>query len=225
MSPVPQRSARRLGAPEGAVTVHVADEQAVEPDLDLRRWQALAEGALAAEGVAGEVEVSVLFVEADAIAELNRAFLGGDGPTDVLSFPIDGDVIDAGRNPDGGTPGPQRELPDPRDLPLLLGDVVICPSVARANAADHAGSFDDELALLLVHGLLHLLGHDHAEVDERVAMQARERALLADLWGPLAGDPWQAVDDGPAGSTTGASGPPAGGAGPSAGDHPAAGDR
>jgi probable rRNA maturation factor len=61
---------------------------------------------------------------------------------------------------------------------LLLGDVAICPAVARRNAPTHAGTFDDELALLVVHGVLHLLGMDHAEVDERAEMQARERELL-----------------------------------------------
>ena len=70
-------------------------------------------------------------------------------------------------------------MPDPDDLPLLLGDVVICPAVAARNAPEHAGSFDDEIALLVVHGILHLLGLDHADDDERDAMQDRERELLA----------------------------------------------
>ena len=175
------------------MAVHVADEQAAVPGLDLERWRGLAERALAAEGVSGDVELSVLFVDREVIADLNHGFLGGDGPTDVLSFPIDGDVVDVGRSPDGGTPGPQRDLPAVDDLPLLLGDVVICPEVATANAPDHAGAPDDELALLLVHGILHLLGHDHAEPEERAAMQGRERALLAELWGPLAADPWLAL--------------------------------
>lgn len=179
------------------MAVHVADEQRAVAGLDLSRWRSLAEDVLASEGVAGDVEVSLLFVDAPTIAELNRGFLGGDGATDVLSFPIDGDVVDGGRSPDGGAPGPHRELPPPDDLPLLLGDVVICPAVAEANAPAHAGTLDDELALLLVHGILHLLGHDHAERDERERMQERERALLAEHWGPLAADPWQALADEP----------------------------
>jgi len=67
---------------------------------------------------------------------------------------------------------------EPADLPLLLGDVVVCPAVAERQAPEHAGSYDDELALLVVHGVLHVLGHDHAEPDETAAMQARERDLL-----------------------------------------------
>jgi len=74
--------------------------------------------------------------------------------------------------------------------PWLLGDIVICPAVAVAQAPDHAGSADDEVALLLVHGVLHLLGLDHAEPDDATVMQAWERALLARHRGPLAGDPW-----------------------------------
>jgi probable rRNA maturation factor len=63
-------------------------------------------------------------------------------------------------------------------MPLLLGDVVICPAVAARQAPEHAGTVDDELALLVVHGVLHVLGHDHADDEERLIMQARERELL-----------------------------------------------
>ena len=63
-------------------------------------------------------------------------------------------------------------------MPVLLGDVVVCPAIAAAQAADHAGTLDDELALLVVHGVLHVLGHDHAEPDETAADARRERALL-----------------------------------------------
>ena len=95
--------------------------------------------------------------EAD-IAELNAEHMGKSGPTDVLSFPIDGAEASPG--------------------PWLLGDVVICPAVARRYAVDHGRSFDDELALLVVHGVLHVLGMDHADPDEARLMQAREAELL-----------------------------------------------
>jgi probable rRNA maturation factor len=64
-------------------------------------------------------------------------------------------------------------------MPLLLGDVVICPAVAARNAPEHAGTYDNELALLLVHGILHLLGMDHDDEAEAAAMEALERQLLA----------------------------------------------
>jgi probable rRNA maturation factor len=166
---------RRRG-PEGDVQVHGADEQDAAP-VDVARWVALAREVLLFEGVRGDAELSLLFVDEAAIAELNRRFMNAEGPTDVLAFPID-DPVEAGRWPDAGTSGPDREDPEPGDLPLLLGDVVVCPAVAARQAPEHAGTYDDEIALLVVHGVLHVLGHDHADADETAAMQARERDLL-----------------------------------------------
>jgi probable rRNA maturation factor len=162
--------------PEGEVQVFGADEQSAAP-VDVDRWVTLARDVLVAEGVRGEAELSLLFVDEGTIAELNKRFMDAEGPTDVLAFPIDDPVV-AGRWPDAGTAGPDRDDPEPGDLPLLLGDVVLCPAVAERQALDHAGSYDDELALLVVHGVLHVLGHDHAEPDQTAVMQARERALL-----------------------------------------------
>lgn len=177
----------------------VADERnqpaADRPDIDVGRWARLAEQVLLAEGVQGDAEVSVLFVDEDEIAALNVQFMGSDGPTDVLSFPIDSDMAEPGRWPDGGTDGPDRVPTEGDELPLLLGDVVIAPAVALRNSPAHAGSFDDELALLIVHGLLHILGMDHTDDHERDTMQRRERELLADLYGGLGGDPWAAVNE------------------------------
>ena len=85
-------------------------------------------------------------------------------------------------------------MPDPDDLPLLLGDVVICPAVAAGNAPDHAGTFDDELALLVVHGILHVLGLDHADDAERVAPCRRASASCSSSFhGEPARDPWATV--------------------------------
>lgn len=169
--------------------VEVLDEQDDHP-VDVGRWRRLAQAVLDAEGVSGEAELSVLFVDRDAIAELNGRFMDVEGPTDVLSFPIDGELVEPGRSPDGSPQGPDREPPRPDDLPLLLGDVVVCPAVAAGNASDHAGSLDDELALLVVHGTLHVLGWDHAAEADQRRMWDRERELLAAHHGPLAGDPW-----------------------------------
>lgn len=166
----------RHKGPEGDVQVFGADEQADAP-VDVDRWVALARDVLVAEGVSGEAELSLMFVDEESIAELNGRFMDADGPTDVLAFPIDDPVV-AGRWPDAGTAGPDRDDPEPSDLPLLLGDVVVCPAVARRQAPAHAGTYDDELALLVVHGVLHVLGHDHAEPEETAVMQARERELL-----------------------------------------------
>ena len=95
------------------------------------------------------------------MATLNAEYMGAEGPTDVLSFPVD----DPTEVPDG--------------VPVLLGDIVLCPAVADRQAAAHTGDYDTELALLLVHGVLHLLGHDHADPTEEAAMRERERTHLA----------------------------------------------
>jgi probable rRNA maturation factor len=172
--PQPSRRPRRRG-PEGTLRVFGADEQG-DVAVDVDRWVQLAHDALIEEGVAGEAELSVLFVDEVAMADLNQRFMEKAGPTDVLAFPID-EPGSIGRWPDAGTTGPDRDE-DPNDAPLLLGDVVVCPSVASRQAVEHRVSVDDELALLVVHGVLHVLGHDHAEADEAARMQARERDLL-----------------------------------------------
>lgn len=162
----------------------MADEQSAEP-VDVARWGELARRVLAAEGIRGDAELSLLFVSRDTIAELNERFMDASGPTDVLSFPIEEDIVELGRWPDITTTGPDRSPPDPSDAPLLLGDVVISPEVAAANAPTHAGTYDDELALLVVHGVLHILGMDHGDAAGAEAMRARERELLARFHRPL----------------------------------------
>jgi probable rRNA maturation factor len=158
-----------------ASDVYAADEQA-DRAVDLDRWAGLARAVLEDRRVRGEVEVSLLFVDEQAIAALNAQFLGREGPTDVLAFPIEDDPLPAGRSPDSGGSGPGAF---PGEDPLvLLGDVVICPAVAARNAVAHEVSVDDELALLVVHGLLHLLGMDHETAREAEAMEALERELL-----------------------------------------------
>ena len=179
-TPFPFSGRRRRLPDEGELEVFVGDEQSDQP-VDTARWQLLAEQVLRHEGLRGEAELSVLFVDETTIAELNQRFMGHDGPTDVLSFPLEDELVEPGRFPDSGTTGPvdprvRGEAPEP---PLLLGDVVICPAVAARNAPTHAGTYDDEIALLLVHGILHILGDDHADPAEEAAMQAKERALLA----------------------------------------------
>ena len=143
----------------GVATVVVSDEQ-TEVEVDGDRWADLAAAVLGTEARVGELTLT--FVDRDEIAALNAEHMGKAGPTDVLSFPLDSfdDAADA-------MPGP-----------VLLGDVVVCPAVAREAAPTHAGTLDDELALLVVHGILHVLGHDHFEAEETRVMRDRERALL-----------------------------------------------
>jgi probable rRNA maturation factor len=158
------------------IDIYAADEQRDYP-IDLERWVALANGALVDEGVRGLAEVSLIFSDEATMSALNQQFMGKEGPTDVLSFPIDGEPDPTGRVPDAGGTGP-GEPPAP-EIPQLIGDIVICPAVAARNAVDHECSFDDEIALLVVHGVLHLLGWDHMVDEEAERMEARERELLA----------------------------------------------
>ena len=152
------------------LTVIVDDERAESPvagsvdgcRVDVSVCRALVADVLNHEGLSGRrLEVHVHVVDEEPMATLNAEYMGGEGSTDVLSFPVD----DPAEVPDG--------------IPVLLGDIVLCPVVADRQAADHTGDYDTELALLLVHGVLHLLGHDHAEPAEEAAMRERERVHLA----------------------------------------------
>ena len=170
------------GSPSAApLTILTADERSSgagsgEVAVDLDALGTLLSGVLSAEGVPAQAEASITLVDPDRIAALKTEHLAGDGsPTDVLSFPID------------GAPGPDDT---PGDGTWVVGDVVLCPDVAADQAPTHAGTLDDELALLVVHSGLHLTGWDHADDDERRAMWARERQLLTQLHGPPARDPW-----------------------------------
>jgi probable rRNA maturation factor len=160
-----------------AVQVFGADEQSAVP-VDVLRWVRLAQLVLEDERVPPDAEVSVLFVAEDTIADLNERFLDGSGPTDVLAFPIDDDSPPGGRYPDEGGRGPGTPAEDD-EPPIVLGDVLVCPAVAARQAAALGRSLEDELALLVVHGVLHLLDYDHAEPDDAVKMQRREADLLA----------------------------------------------
>jgi probable rRNA maturation factor len=139
------------------VEIFVASEQDVP--VDTGRVVDLARHALASENVDDEAELSVLFVTADHIRRLNQRFADNDYATDVLAFPM-------------------TEDEDEGDGPYMLGDVVICPEVARANAHRLGHSLQHEIDTLLVHGILHLLGYDHQGVDDKQRMDARLSTLL-----------------------------------------------
>ncbi len=133
--------------------------------VDEGRWAELMRRVVAGEGVATPWEAGLTFVDADQMAALNAGHRGIDRPTDVLAFGAD----------DGSAPR------DP-DEPRLVGDVVICPSVAASNAVAQGHPVDEELALLVVHGTLHLLGYDHIDDVDAGKMEGREQELLAQAW-------------------------------------------
>jgi len=164
---------RRAGG-DGVPEVFCSDEQDVMK-IDLAQWRQLALATLLAEGVRGACELSLYFIDEETIAELNAEHMGKIGPTDVLSFPLDGVEIAEAQGPGAISAGPARPHPDHDDVPTLLGDVLVCPAVALRQCESHAGTLDDELALLVVHGVLHVLGYDH-EIDADTA-RMREREL------------------------------------------------
>lgn len=123
-------------------------------------------------------ELSVLLVDEHAMTDLHERWMNEPGPTDVLAFPMD-----EFRSPQVGSHAGKAEdqdrLPEP-----LLGDVVLCPQVAaeQARTAGHAAA--DELDLLCTHGILHLLGYDHADPDEHATMFGLQERILASWHGP-----------------------------------------
>ena len=179
----PGKYAPRRSGGDGEVEVFVVDEQ-TDHAIDVARWQKLATDVLVAERVTGQIELTVIFADEGTMTELNTQFMGKNTPTDVLAFPID--AVEASRTPGPGALsfGPTKKPIDVHDHPLLLGDVVICPAVASRQASSHAGCFDDEIALLLVHGILHVLGNDHDTEQSEAAMHELERGHLEKLhWG------------------------------------------
>lgn len=133
-----------------------------EPEvLDLVAFERLARFVLEREESPDAVELSIAVVELEEMTGLNEQYRAKEGPTDVLSFPCDDPcaVVEPGE-------------------PVAIGDVVIAPEVAERQAAEYGHTVEEELNLLLVHGILHLLGYDHEDDDAAAAMQARERILL-----------------------------------------------
>jgi probable rRNA maturation factor len=129
----------------------------------LRRWAVV---TLAAEGYPDTTEVSLTLVGDDQIAMWNQTALGKEGPTDVLSFPVE--LLSPGVVPEVDGDGP----------PLLIGDVVIAPDFVRRQAEDLGVDPIDEMALMVTHGILHLLGYDHADDSQAALMENRERDIL-----------------------------------------------
>lgn len=141
------------------MAVFVADEQ--ERRVDTEDLAALARHVMAERHVPAEMELSVLLVDDETMAALNAQHMGGTGATDVLAFPID----EPGESPPAG--------------PAVLGDVVLCPSVAENQAGMAGHDLEAELRLLTVHGILHLLGMDHASPAAERRMFGLTDELLA----------------------------------------------
>ena len=143
------------------MSIDVNNESGVAADE--AEISALARHVLDAMRVHAQAELSVVLVDEAAMEQLHRQWMDEPGPTDVLSFPMD--ELRPGSADRDAEPG-------------LLGDVVLCPQVARRQAAAAGHSTEEELLLLTAHGILHLLGFDHAEPDEEKEMFDLQRKLL-----------------------------------------------
>ncbi|MGN0128218.1 rRNA maturation RNase YbeY [Glutamicibacter soli] len=139
-----------------------------EFDVDLADVNKLAQSVMSAMYLHPETEVSIVFLDEDAMSALHVQWMDLEGPTDVMSFPMD--ELRPGREHAPSEAG-------------ILGDIVICPSVAQAQAEAGGHSTHDEILLLATHGLLHLMGFDHMEPEEKEEMFSLQRRLLESYTG------------------------------------------
>ena len=133
--------------------IDLNNESGVE--VDAERLSGLARFALDLLRIHPQAELSILLVDPDTMSAYHEKYMDEPGPTDVLSFPMD-----------------ELRAPEADEEPPLglLGDIVLCPEVTAAQAAESNRTPDEEADYLLIHGLLHLLGHDHAEPGEKKVM-------------------------------------------------------
>ncbi|MEU4572858.1 rRNA maturation RNase YbeY [Nonomuraea sp. ATR24] len=148
------------------MSIEINNESGV--GVDEETLVALAGHVLAEMGINPLAELSIVVVDEDAMAELHEKWMGEPGPTDVLAFPMDE------LRPGGGARGDGESPADP----ALLGDVVLCPQVAARQAEEAGHSAQAELELLCTHGILHLMGYDHAEPEEHKEMFGLQARLL-----------------------------------------------
>jgi len=145
------------------MSVEIANESGAP--IDEHAIVQLARHVLDRMGIHPQAELSIALVTVDAMSALHEHYMGEPGPTDVLAFPQD-------------EMRPPQD--DPQPDPVLLGDVVLCPAFAATQAVEHKRTLEQELDLLCTHGILHLLGYDHGEPEEKREMFNLQDALLAD---------------------------------------------
>ena len=158
------------------MSIDIANETdyGTEQGVDAEELVGVARYVLGEMGIHPMAELSILLVDTAAMEQLHIQWMDEPGPTDVLSFPMD-------------ELRPSRAEDDNEPTPGLLGDVVLCPEVATKQGEAAGHSMEDELHLLTTHGILHLLGYDHAEPDEKAEMFGLQQELL-DRWRKQASD-------------------------------------
>ena len=146
--------------------IEVNDESGFNPAPDLEEISELAAWVLAEMRVHPQAELNVVMIDESAMSTLHKQWMDLEGPTDVMSFPMD-----------ELRPAPPGVEPQEG----ILGDIVVCPSVAAAQAREAGHAAMEEILLLVTHGILHLLGDDHAEEEERSEMFDLQRRLLLEF--------------------------------------------
>jgi len=147
--------------------IEISVEEKFRGLVDETRVRRIAQQVLEAEGVVPPYEVSLVFTDSETVQKLNRDYRGVDAPTDVLAFnmlPRQGDDFSFVLPPDSIT---------------HLGEIIVSYPQAVEQAKEQGHSVDKELALLIIHGILHLLGYDHEQPEEEAKMRAKEKELLA----------------------------------------------
>jgi probable rRNA maturation factor len=166
------------------MSVEVNNESGVP--VDETALAQLGRFVLDALGIDPLAELSVVLVDADSMAALHQQWMDLPGPTDVMAFPMDGaEAADARADRTDPSAPPAT---DEGVVEAMLGDVVLCPAVAKEQAAAAGHSVESELHLLCTHGVLHLLGYDHGDADEEREMFELQSRLLAQ-WTRSTGGP------------------------------------
>ena len=162
---------------DDAMSIEVLEESGAA--VDAKRMVQLCRFVIERLRIHPLAELCIKLVDEDTITELNEQWMDKEGPTDVLAFPMD-----------ELRPGLVNDEPEPG----VLGDIMLCPQIAEVQATEarergQAGyTTTDEIDLLTVHGILHLVGYDHAEPDEHAEMFGLQARLLAEWQGVLVGD-------------------------------------
>ena len=163
------------------MSIEVANESGVA--VDEQGLVRIARHVLDRMGVSPLAELSLLLVDVEQMEKLHVRWMGEEGPTDVLAFPMDELDLRGSRGVGHGSGHGSPVDGDDESRPAVLGDVVLCPEVAERQGRDAGHGTQAELQLLCTHGVLHLLGYDHAEPEEHAEMFGLQAELLAS-WKP-----------------------------------------
>ena len=147
------------------LVIDYIDESNVVKEEDQQLIESLLQYAAKAEGITDECELSVTFVDNEAIRQINREYRGKDAPTDVISLAME----EMGED--------EIEIVG-ADMPRMLGDIIISVDRTKEQAEEYGHSFQRELGFLALHGFLHLLGYDHIEKEDEIVMFTKQKDIL-----------------------------------------------